>query len=150
MTPLCLGIFQIPLFGQEIWDNNCIFQDNIGLCKLKIFVLKKSNPLLSWNCSHLTIWRMVIWHKNCIFQDHIGLCKLKIFVSNEWLHFVFRVFKSNYLERRYGAKTTFFQDRIQLCLHEMFTSKNDPLLSWNFSNLTTWRGDMGQQLHFST
>ena len=26
--------------------------------------------------------------------------------------------------------------------------KNDPLLSWNFSNLTIWSGDMRQELHF--
>ena len=29
------------------------------------------------------------------------------------------------------------------------SSKNDPLLFWNFMNATTWRGDMGKKLYFS-
>ena len=40
------GIFQIQLRGGDIGAKNCIFEDNIGLRVLKMFV-SKNEPLLS-------------------------------------------------------------------------------------------------------
>ena len=42
----------------------------------------------------------------------------------------------------------FFQENIGVGTQNICLEKTYPLLSWNFSNLTTWRGDMGQKLHF--
>ena len=44
-------------------------------------------------------------------------------------------------------KNCIFEDNIEIWVVETLIS--DPLLSWNFSNPTTLRGDMGQKLHFS-
>ena len=42
-----------------------------------------------------------------------------------------------------------FEDKIELWVLKMCVlGKKDPVLSWNVLNLTTWRGDMGQQVHF--
>ena len=46
--------------------------------------------------------------QNCIFGDNIRLWVLKTFVlKNEPLFLEF--FKSDYVERKYGAKTAFFK-----------------------------------------
>ena len=41
-----------------------------------------------------------------------------------------------------------FQYNISCGYAKHSSGKNDPLLSWNFSNLITWRGDMGQNCIF--
>ena len=41
-----------------------------------------------------------------------------------------------------------FKDDIEVWVHKTFLLRSDPLLSWNFSNPTIWRGNMGQKLHF--
>ena len=142
MIHFCLRIVQIWLFGEEIWDKNCIFQHNIGMWVLKIFF---SNEWL--HCLGIFQIQLLggeIWGKNHIFHDRIGLWMHKMSVLEKWPPFVLDVFKSDDLERRYGATTAFF--------NITYGWRKDPLLSWNWncSNQTTWRGDMGQKLHFPT
>ena len=47
-----------------------------------------------------------IWCKYCNFEDNIGLWILKMFILTT---FVFELFKSDYPEGRYWAKTAFFK-----------------------------------------
>ena len=51
------GIFQMQLLVEEIWGRNCIFQDNIRLWVLEVFVLEKITPFFSCDFSNVTTWR---------------------------------------------------------------------------------------------
>ena len=46
------------------------------------------------------------------------------------------------------GKNCIYQDIIGSGHSKHLSTKNDPLLSWNFSNLATWRGDIGQKLQW--
>ena len=69
-SPFCLAIVQIWLLGQEIWGKNCLFQDNIGLWVLKMFVYK---PRFCFGIFQIQLLGKEIQGKNCIFQDNIGV-----------------------------------------------------------------------------
>ena len=53
-----------------------------------------------------------IWGKNCIFEDKIDVWVLKMLgLGEKRPSFVLEFFKSDSLERRYGAKTAFLKIR---------------------------------------
>ena len=53
-----------------------------------------------------------IWGKNCIFEDKIDVWVLKMLgLGEKRPSFVLEFFKSDYMERRYGAKTAFLKIR---------------------------------------
>ena len=66
-----------------------------------------------------------MWDKNYIFQDDVGMWALKTFVLKVTPPFVLELFKSDYLERRYGTKTTYFKIT-QGVGSQKIHPKNDP------------------------
>ena len=133
------GSFQIRLLGEEIWDTDYVFEENMGSWYLRGSSKKKK--------THFCLGEE-IWDKNYIFQDIMGLWVPKTFVSkNDPL--LSRNFSNlTTWEGRYGAKTAFFKITLECEYSKCLSRKNDLLLSCNFSNLTTWRGKVGQKLHF--
>ena len=88
--------------------------------------------------------------KNCIFEDNIRVWVLKMFLlgkkRNQLFLGIFQIRLHG--EEIYWAKTAFLKITRVLILKTFVLKKKDPILSWNFSNLTTWRGDMGQYCIF--
>ena len=78
-----------------------------------------------------------------MFQDNIGvLCMQHVHLEKD-PPFVYEFCKSNYLERRYGENTAFF--KITKGCDGM---QHIHVKRGNFSNPTTWRGDMGGTAFF--
>ena len=54
-----------------------------------------------------SMWRGHTGQKSAFFQDNIGVATQNIHLK-KWPPFVLEFFKSDHVERRYGAKTTFY------------------------------------------
>ena len=109
--------------------------------------LKQLTPSYSWNFLNLTYWRGDI-RQNCIFQDNIrGV--LNMFVS-KIIHLCLGSFQIWLLVEEIWGQNCSFQYNTGQWVLKTFVSKNYSLLSWNFLKQTTWRGDIGKNLHFTS
>ena len=85
---------------------NYIFKDNIGLSIQNIHL--KNYPLLLYNLSNPTTWRGDMGQKLHFSRQHRAGGTRNICLKKNQTLLSQNFFKSNYLERRYGSKTTFF------------------------------------------